>query len=726
MKPRKFIPLLIVAVTIAAYANSFKGVFVFDDYGIEHGEQLRSLCPPWAPLAVPPNQTLSARPVASYTLAINYAISGLEVWSYHLFNLAFHLISALLIFGIARRTIESRRAKTDGGTRSVASDASRSRQSVTLHAPRSTTIAAVIALLWAVHPLTTDVVTYLIQRTDGLMGMFLLLTVYCAIRGAESAHSRWWFVGATVACALGMGSKETMVVAPLVVLGYDRIFLADAWREIFQKRWRLYAGLAATWLIMALLLATDPHGESAGFGFDDLRPCNYLLTQAGVIAHYLELAFYPHSLTLDYWDWPIAKTVTDVLPQALGVCALSAATAWALWKKPALGFLGVWFFLILAPTSSILPLHGEAVALRRMYLPLAAVIALTVIGGDALVRRFGNRSDALKLTAGGVAAVVASLLIALTVNRNRDFHSKITIWERNAEARPNNIRALVNLGNGYNEAGLTERAIVKFRDALAKNPNFAAAHNNLGAALLKQEKFEEAEQHFREAIRIQSPMEKEFRNLANAHFNLGKALTGMKRGDEALEEYRAAVRINPEFALACDALGVMLEQRGQYKPALELHRRAVQLEPNKPEFHYHLGIALAKIPDLPAAIASYREALRLKPDLAEVRVNLGLALLLMGKDDEAIAEFRTALKLAPKDAEANHNLGALLSARGENAEALKLFHAAAKAHAESGRLGLARDSATRALELAQKTQQPELVKQIEELIRSWTRPAKGE
>jgi tetratricopeptide (TPR) repeat protein len=705
---KKFLPLLIVVVTAAAYANSFKGVFVFDDYGITHGEQLRTLWPPWAPLAVPPNQTLSARPVASYTLAVNYAISGLDVWSYHAFNLAFHIVSALLLFGILRRTL----------------------QRLPLHAPRSTALAAVIALLWAVHPLTTDVVTYLIQRTDGLMGMFLLLTLYCAMRGATSQRPRGWFVGATVACALGMGSKETMAVAPLVVLSYDRIFLARTWRDVFQKRWRLYAGLAATWLVLGALLATDPHGESAGFHFDDLRPWNYLLTQAGVIVHYLELAFYPRRLTLDYWDWSVARSVTDVLPQALVVCALLAATGWALWHKPPLGFGGVWFFLILAPTSSILPLHGEAAALRRMYLPLAAVIALVVASGGALAHRlcdrFGIGQKPRRLLGAAVASALATALALATVQRNGDFHSAISIWERNVEARPDNVRALVNLGNAYNEAGMTARAIETFRQALAKNPNFAAAHNNLGAALLKQGKFKEAETHFREAIRIQTPMGKEFRNLANAHFNLGKALAGMRRDEEALEAFRAAVRVNPDFALACDALGLMLERRGQSQAALELHQRAVRLEPTKPEFHHHLGIALAKIPDLRAAVASYREALRLKPDFAEARVNLGLALHLMGKDEEAMGEFRTALKLVPNDAEANHNLGALLSARGDREGALKHFYAAAKSHAEAGRLDLARDSASRALELAQQSGQSALGRQIEALLQSLTPPANGE
>jgi tetratricopeptide (TPR) repeat protein len=774
MKFRNFIPLMIVVVTIAAYANSFKGVFVFDDYGIEHGEQLRSLWPPWKPLAVPPNQTLSARPVASYTLAINYAISGLEVWSYHLFNLAFHLASALLLFGIVRRTLEriakhstsniqrstfnnrvvgASSRRDSGDTNNRGGDAAPTKSSFLL--PPSS-LAAVIALLWAVHPLTTDVVTYIIQRTDGLMGMFLLLTLYCVIRGTEGGDGKrngalgpegvgyalsmknnrggdaaptrgqqWWFVGAVVACALGMGSKETMVVAPLVVLAYDRIFLAGSWSEILEKRSRLYAGLAATWLVLAVLVATDPHGESAGFHFDDLTPWNYLLTQAGVIVHYLRLAFFPHPLTLDYWDWPVAKSVTEILPQGFFVCALLGATAWALWKKPALGFLGIWFFFILAPTSSILPLHGEAVALRRMYLPLAAVIALVVIGAETFARRFGSRPRVLNIALGAVAAALVAVLAVMTVNRNRDFQSKIAIWERNAEARPNNVRALVNLGNGYNEAGLTERAIAKFREALAKNPHFAAAHNNLAAALLTQEKFEEAAGHFREAIRIQQAMPKESKNLANAHFNLGKALAAMKREEEAIAEFRNAIRVNPEMALAYDALGVLLERRGNFRTAAELHASAARMEPTRAEFQFHLGVARAKLGEWREAVAAYREALRLKPDYVEARVNLGIALHDSGDDAGAVDAFRAALRSAPEDAEANHNLAVVLVQRGEENAAMGHFFAAAKSHAAAGRVEQAMDSAKRALELAKKTGQRELVEQIESLLKSLKPPAKG-
>ena len=181
---------------------------------------------------------------------------------------------------------------------------------------------------------------------------------------------------AVVACALGMGTKEVMATAPIVVLLYDRCFLAGSFREAFRRRWPMYVGLAATWAILGALVIAYPWGAAtgAGFGLAEAGPWEYARTQPGVILNYLRLSFWPSSLCFDY-SWPIATSAGQIIPAAAVIAALLAATLWALRRAPALGFLGAWFFLILAPTSSFVPIITEVAAERRMYLPLAAVVS---------------------------------------------------------------------------------------------------------------------------------------------------------------------------------------------------------------------------------------------------------------------------------------------------------------------------------------------------------------
>jgi len=175
-----------------------------------------------------------------------------------------------------------------------------------------------------------------------------------------------------------MGSKEVMVGAPLIVFLYDRVFLAPSFREQWRQRWGLYVALAGTWLILARLVA-GTHNPVVGYrhGVSSWR---YLETQAGVIPYYLRLCFWPKPLVIDYYDWPVAKSLGDVWSGAMVVAALLGGAIWAFRRHPGLTFLGAWFFLILAPTSSFLPIIGEAVAERRMYLPLAAVVTMIVVG----------------------------------------------------------------------------------------------------------------------------------------------------------------------------------------------------------------------------------------------------------------------------------------------------------------------------------------------------------
>ena len=267
-----------------------------------------------------------------------------------------------------------------------------------------------------------------------------------------------------------------MATAPIVVLLYDRTFLSGSFREAFRRRGALYLGLAATWAVFGAIMLLYKGSGAAGFGISTVTPWRYALTQPGVILYYLRLSFWPQPLCLDY-SWPFATTFRQVAPEAIALAALLAATAWAVVRRPALGFLGAWFFLILAPTSSVMPIN-DACFEHRMYLSLAAVVAGAVIAAYALIRRLARHIGALG-PFGDDRGVVLALAVAValgcaTFRRNADYRTEVSIWEDTTRKRPDNPRAWCNLGEAYVNASRYDEAIRACDKALDLEPDYAA------------------------------------------------------------------------------------------------------------------------------------------------------------------------------------------------------------------------------------------------------------
>jgi tetratricopeptide (TPR) repeat protein len=356
-----------------------------------------------------------------------------------------------------------------------------------------------------------------------------------------------------------MACKEVMVSAPLVVLLYDRTFCAGSFGQAWQRRKAVYLSLAGAWLLLGwLMAATGSRGGSVGPSVRQFTCWSYPLTEAAVILHYLRLSAWPTGLCLDY-GWPPPQTLVAALVPAVIVAGLVGLTGWALLKRSAWGFVGAWFFLILAPTSSFVPVLDAAFE-HRMYLPLAAVATGVVAAGWVVGREIAHRKIISLRTSrliGGALVIFAGFALGiLTSDRNRDYRSALAIWEDTAAKAPENGRAQYNLGMTLVACGRSDAAIASFAKAVELTPRHAEAHNGLGNVLFNSGQVAAAIEHYRAALEIRP-------DFAEAHNNLGLALAQEGLYDEAITHFQKAMALKPDFADACRNLLVALSKKGQ-------------------------------------------------------------------------------------------------------------------------------------------------------------------
>jgi len=615
---------LLIFTTLLAYSNSFTVPFIFDDRpAILENASIRHLWPIGDVLSPPSTggNTVSGRPLLNLSLALNFAISGPSAWSYHAFNLALHLLAALTLFGLVRRVLEL--------------PALRSR-----FAPDALAFALSVAVLWAVHPLSTQAITYIVQRAEALMGFFYLLTLYAFVRSLTAPRSSPWLGLSVFACLCGMATKESMISAPLIILLFDRTLVAGTVREAWRRRRLYYAGLAGTWLLLAYLVASTGgnRGGSLGFGAG-VAWWTYASTEFQVIVRYLALSVWPRPLVFEY-DLPWARQAWDIIPYAFGVAALVIATVVGLVKRSVIGVAGAWFFAILAPTSSIVPM--QSIAEYRMYLPLAPVLCIVVAGLYAgLGRAVLPVMLALALVLGG-----------LTMRRNTDYQSELALWGDTVAKRPENARARCNFGIALVKAGRLADGVEQLTEALRLKPDFAEAHGSLGYALLQTGRAAAALVHLAEAVRLK-PYDAEAQN------NLGNALLQLDRVTEAGGHFAQAVTLKPDFVEAHFNLGNVLLQSGRGEEAIQQYELALRLAPNDAEIHNNLGNAYYQAGRLEDAKEQFETTVRLRPGDAEGFNNLGLVLYQLQRPNEARAAYEQALRLRPTFPEALANLSAL-------------------------------------------------------------------
>jgi Flp pilus assembly protein TadD len=665
--------LVIVLACVAVYANALRNPFLFDDQrSIEENPSITRLSDLGRVLRPPQDSPMTGRPLTNLTFAVNLAIGGRQTFGFHVVNLAIHVLAALTLFGVLRRTFSR-----SGAIPFAAASPAPAPGAGEPDARRAELIALVCALLWALHPLVSEMINYLTQRTESLMGLFYLLSLYCAIRAHESRGSGRWEIGAGISALFAVAAKEMALTLPMVVLLWDRVFAFPTLRAAWSTRRRLYGLLALSWLLFALV------GRTAGSGMGGMStsPWTYLLNQAPMILQYLKLGVWPVHLIFDYG---VAQpfTVADVWPSLVAVTALLGATGAALWRLPTVGYWGAWFFITLAPSSSLVPIPVEVGAERRMYLPLIAIVVLAVTGLHALTSRVLRSREAGRYVKVAVTALALAGLALATRTRNAEYQTGISIWQTVIDRRPH-WRAHEHLSVYLRDAGRMDESIAQLRLAASESPT---SRHALAAALVNGGDLEEGTRRLREFVRDRP----DDPDAALARRELAAALTKAGDAPGALDVLRAAAAAHPADLRTQLALGEALEAARQPVGAAEAYRAALRIQPDNVIALSHLAEIFAASGN-PEALGMMQRALELEPGSIGIRFRVTQLLLAVSRNDEAERQARLLVSRAPDAADAYNLLGVALAsqgrldeARAQFAEALRLdpSHAQARANWE--------------------------------------------
>jgi tetratricopeptide (TPR) repeat protein len=563
--PRRLSLGLWLAVFLASLVVAWPGIpaaFIYDDdLGVLQNPALAASGIGDMLFGSPPDSTPYGRPLVILSLALNHRLGGLTPVGYKLFNIALHAANAVVLAAWLTALFG-------------------------LQADRRTArfLGLSAAVVWAFHPLVTNVSLYTVQRAEGLMVLCYLLTLACGTAAlaadspagpavganataavATGVSGLGWQQFAIAACGLGMLCKESMVTAPLAVYLLDAGLFSRSLRGPIARRGWWYAGLAATWGVLAVVMTLWPRSRSVGFTAK-VGPWEYLVIQTQILPDYLRKTIWPVPLHLDYSWFPVDGGWACA--SGLGLAAALAVASWALLQGRVVGYLGVLAFLVLAPTSSLAPVHSMPGAEYRMYLPLACLIA---VGLWAWWQALGGREQAF-LGSVGLMVIVAA---AATHVRARELADPAVHWTQVLERFPDNPRAMNVLGRLKLAKGDLPAARRLFERAIETSPTHSDAYANLG--LLEGEAG-----NLDAAVRLLAESVERWPYSAAAWGNLG--VCHARRGDlpRAEEAFRRGLVLAPNDVAANLNLAALLVKQGRLAEAQRCLDTALSRDPANP------------------------------------------------------------------------------------------------------------------------------------------------
>jgi Tfp pilus assembly protein PilF len=543
--------LLTLAIAgVLVYRNALGAPFIFDDLTqILQNPNIQSWQWPWTFIEN------NRRPLLYATLAFNFHFDGFNAIGYHIFNIRVHIVTAMVLFLLVRKTL----GLPSGGE---------------LFRKDADLLALASSLVWLLHPIHTQAVTYIIQRAESLMGLFFLTALYCSSEYLSSRRKSWLICAGGSALLAGL-TKEVALVLPVMVLLYDRTFISASFRAAIQKNRWLYSVISLTWGVMIFLyLTTRPEEKlTAGFGMAGMTPWLYAVNQPAVILHYLRLILWPVPLVFDY-QWPAVSQLRLLLP-SLCVVMLMVLVLGAMYRRfRVLSFLGLSFFILLLPSSSIIPLK-DLIFEYRLYLSLSCVAVAVALGLRLFVERFVSQRDR-KAFFILVVAIVSLILGGVTYQRNKVYLSEESIWLDVIKKQPTNARAYNNLGEYWLRLGRDSAAKKCFLNSIALDTSYADVYANMATVLGKEGKVEQAIQYAQQAI-VVNP------DFAVGYNNLGSALSQIGRYAEAVPYFEKALALGFVREGVLINLAVALHNSGQPQKAVKVLKDALVFNPASSE-----------------------------------------------------------------------------------------------------------------------------------------------
>ena len=606
-----FAKLVLLCWGIIIYSNTFRSSFQFDDnlFIIDN----LSLRNPTDLLAI--WNCWPSRFIAFFSFSLNYAFHGLDVFGYHLFNLAIHLSAGMLVWWLVMLTFSTPVMKIDA-----------------LYSKRSL-IAFFAGLLFLSHPAQTEAVTYIYQRSASLVAFFYLLCL-CLYVKSRLQGKNILYVLSWLACLAAMFTKENSVTLPLALVLYEACFLRQGW----------YTGLKFTLPFLIILplvpLTVFLFRPITVVTIDQVmaRPVtalSYFFTQLRVMVTYIRLLLIPFNQNIDY-DYPIYKSLLAA-PVLAGLSVLSLiviAAVRLLRRHRIVTFSICWCFLTLLLESSFLPIT-DVIFEHRLYLPMAGYSIIIVYSVF-----YFFRSRAAGLAAAVLLAVITCYSI-VTYNRNFVWRDQVTLWADAVNKAPEKARPHNHLGFAYTNFGDYDAAISECSRAIGLNRNYASAYYNRGNAYF----FKSINNKTGFNCRRKDELAPDFVELYSLRvpfcFNADDL-------GHALSDYSQALKINPKYTKAYINRGVAYFIAGNFPQAISDYNLALSLNPRLSDIYTNRALTYAAMGNFPQAISDYTQAIKIYPRGAAAYYDRAIAYYLAAEFVNAEEDLSTAEKLGFK------------------------------------------------------------------------------
>jgi tetratricopeptide (TPR) repeat protein len=665
--------LVITVVVFLAYANTFHVPFQWDEYDfIQENPLIKDLgyfLSPGHAKGMEQYGAFKGRYIGYLTFALNYAWGGLDVMGYHIFNLVIHTMNAFLVYFLVLLTFRTRFLED------------------CFMKERASGIALLSSLLFAVHPVQTEAVTYIFQRLASLAALFYLVSLVTYIkarlamergRGFLSFSALPWYLLCLVSAVLAMKTKENAFTLPMVLVLYEFFFFSGP----PLKRLVRLVPILLTLLIIPLTLAgvSKPVGEVIGDivpatrGFQDISRGDYLLTELRVIVTYMRLLMFPVNQNIDY-DYTVFRSFSDtsVLLSFLMLMmvffialVLYFRSRTGIREERMVAFGILWFFITLSVESSIVPIP-MLINEYRIYLPSVGAFVACITGAFIIIAKLRNEGTRKILVAS--LFLVPFIFAIMTHSRNAVWGTQVSLWEDAVKKSPVKARPHINLGKAYEATDRLEDAVREYSTAISLDPSRASGHYNLGVVYGELGRTADAVRELQRTIVLEP-------DHYQAHNNLGVNYTKLGRLEDALREYTIALNIKPDHGSSLFNMGKIFHQQGRIDKAIQRYRLAIEADPEFAEVHNNLGIAFSQIGRTEEAVQEILLAIKLDPELPMAHNNLGILYGKMGRIDDAINEFLMEIQINPDFDRAYYNLGIAYKKQGRINEAKQAFQRA--------------------------------------------------